>query len=397
MVTKRKRDERRAKRLFYACFEDLGQEAAWTVHIREVVDNWQALGASVTLFAPGIWPFSVPPACEVVYVPTINVRIVREYFFLMIVPLYILFFGLRRRPAAVYCREMSIMPPIVWAARLLGIPVVLEINGFLLKDLEMIGASGLRLSVFRLFQRINLRLADSLVFAGRDYLDLFRREYAIEKDKAHFIPNGVDTDLFSPGDGAQAARLAGLDLNRRYVTFVGTFYPHSLTPVIVRAAQKIVTKYPDVDFIMVGDGHDLALCKTTAGELRISDRIVFAGTKMNRDVPTYLRASMVLINLVEGSDDSGSMKLLEYMSSGGAVVVNSGSAFGVALEHRVDCYLIDKAEPEALAQAIETLLNDDRLRREIGNNARAFVLSRFSWNSTARRLLSVIDEVRARG
>jgi glycosyltransferase involved in cell wall biosynthesis len=391
------REQSQVRRLFYACFEDLTREAAWTVHIREVVDNWQALGTSVTLFAPGIWPFSVPPACEVVYVPTINVRIIREYLFLMIVPLYVLFFGLKRRPAAVYCREMSFMLPIVWATRLLGIPVVMEINGFLLKDLEMIGASGLRLSVFRLFQRINLRLSDGLVFAGRDYLDLFRREYPIEKGKAYFIPNGVDTDLFSPGDGAQAARLAGLDVNRRYVTFVGTFYPHSLTPVIVRAAQNIVAKYPDVDFIMVGDGHDLARCKEAAGELGISDRIVFVGTKMNRDVPAYLRASKVLINLVDGSDDSGSMKLLEYMSSGGAVVVNSGAAFGVVLTHRLNCYLIDQAEPETLAQAIETLLNDDGLRRRIGKNARAFILSRFSWNSTAQRLLSVIDEVRARG
>jgi glycosyltransferase involved in cell wall biosynthesis len=385
------------RRLFYACFEDLTQEAAWTVHIREVVNNWQALGATVTLFAPRIWPFSVTPDCEIVYVPTINVRIIREYLYLVAVPLYILFFGLRRRPDAVYCREMSLMSPIVCSARLFGAPVIMEINGFILRKRKVSGIARARLVVLRLFQWLNLNVVDFLVFAGKNHLDLFRGEYKIDERKFRFVPNGVDTELFSPGSRTEAAEELGLDARKRYITFVGTFYPHSLTPIIVRSAQKIVMKYPDADFIMVGDGHDLALCKATAGGLGIADRVLFVGMKKNHDIPTYLRASMVLINLVEGSEDISSMKLLEYMSSGGAVVVNSDSAFGVALAHRRNCYLIETAQPGALAGAIETLLNDDTLRREIGENARAFVLSRFSWEITARKLLSIIDEVRARG
>ncbi len=397
MGTGHKKDARSKKELFYACCEDLSREGAWTVHIREVVNNWERLGARVTLFAPGIRPFSVPPDCDVVYVPTIDVRIVREYLYLIIVPFYILFFGLIRRPAAVYCREMSLMAPIACSARLIGAPVIMEINGFILRDLGMIGASRAKLFVFRLFQWMNLKVVDSLVFVGRNYLEQFRKEYTIDERKVYFVPNGVNTGTFSPGNRAEAARELGLDTERRYVTFVGTFHPHSGTPIIARAARMIVPKYSDVDFIMVGEGHDLALCKAIAEEPGISDRIVFPGMKKNHVIPTYLRASMVLINLVEGSEDAGSMKLLEYMSSGGAVVVNSGSAFGLALGHRRNCYLINRAEPGALAAAVETLLNDDELRREIGANARAFVLSHLSWKTTARRLLSVIDEVRARG
>ncbi len=133
-------------------------------------------------------------------------RIVREYLYLVILPLYILVFGLRRRPDALYCREMNLMAPVVCAARLLGIPVIMEINGFLPGDLRMAGASGLRLSIFRFLQMINLGLADSIVFAGKDYLDLFGREYDIEKEKARFVPNGVDTDLFSPGNRQERRR-----------------------------------------------------------------------------------------------------------------------------------------------------------------------------------------------
>jgi glycosyltransferase involved in cell wall biosynthesis len=392
VATRDKGAERRTRRLFYACCEDLTQEAAWTVHIREVVNNWEKLGVPVTLFAPRIRPFSVPPVCDVVYVPTIDVRIVREYLYLVILPLYILLFGLRRRPDALYCREMNLMAPVVCVTRLLGIPVIMEINGFLLGNLRMVGASGLRLSIFRFFQMINLRLADSIVFAGKDYLDLFGREYDIEKEKARYVPNGVDTDLFSPGNRQEAARLIGLDPARRYVTFVGTFHPHSLTPLIIRAAERIIGRHDDIDFLMVGEGHDLALCRAMAREMGISDRVIFRGTQKNRDVPNYLRSSALLINLIEGSEDCGSMKLLEYMSSGGAVVVNKGSAFGISLTHRKDCCIIKETVPEALAEAIETLIGDDGTRQKMGMNARRLIIDHFSWKKTAEKLISVIDE-----
>ena len=100
-----------------------------------------------------------------------------------------------------------------------------------------------------------------------------------------------------------------------------------------------------------------------------------------------------MINLIEGSEDCGSMKLLEYMSSGGAVVVNRGSAFGISLTHRKDCCIIKETTPEALAEAIETLIGDDGTRRKMGMNARRLIIDHFSWKKTAEKLISVIDEV----
>ncbi|MBN2225025.1 MAG: glycosyltransferase family 4 protein [Deltaproteobacteria bacterium] len=393
MGTKDKKGGRRKRHLFYVCFEDLTQEGAWTVHIREVVDNWERLGVRVTLFAPGIWPFSVRPACDVVYVPTINVRIVREYLYLIVVALYILLFGLRRRPAAVYCREMSLITPIACCARLLGAPVVMEINGFILRDLRMIGVSRAKLAVFKLFEWVNLKVADSLVFAGKNYLRLFRKEYRIDERKVRFVPNGVDTGLFSPGNKTDAARQLGLDIKKRYITFVGTFYPHSLTPVIVRAARIVVTKHADIDFVMVGEGHDLARCKDLAEELGIAGRVLFPGMKKNRDIPVYLRASTILIDLTVDGSESATMKLLEYMSSGGTVIGNSTSAFGLPLTHKKDYYRIERATPGQLAGAIETLAYDESLTAEIGKSARDLVIDNFSWEKTAAKLLAVVDEV----
>lgn len=396
MGVRDRKGERQGRRLFYACCEDVTQEGAWTVHIREVVNNWERLGASVTLFTPRIWPFSVPPSCTVVYVPTVNLRIVREYLYLLVLPLSIILSGLKGRPRALYCREMSLMAPVAGAARLLGIPVLMEINGFLPGDLSMIGASRARRAVFRFLQQTNLRVADRLVFAGPNYLARFREAFLLDERKVRLVPNGVDTALFAPGSRDEAIRGLGLDTIKRYVTFVGTFYPHSLTPVIVRAAQSIVTRYADVDFIMVGEGHDRDTCVRLAEELGVSGRVHFPGTKKNSDIPAYIRASTVLVDLVAEGSVSATMKLLEYMSAGGAVVGNCASAFGIPLTHGVDYYRIDEATPAELSRAVEAVLSDGSLADRMGRNARKLVIGHFSWKKTARKLLSIIDEARDR-
>ncbi len=185
-----------------------------------------------------------------------------------------------------------------------------------------------------------------------------------------------------------------LDPTRRYVTFVGTFHPHSLAPVIIDAARLVVEKLPDVDFLMVGDGHDLRRCKAEVRRLGISKRVIFTGEVANSEVIRYLRASTLLINLSAGSTEGSSMKLLEYMSAGGAVISNTSSAFGLPLTHRKNYYRLPEATPEELARAIEDLIDDEKGAREIGKNARALILSHFSWEMTAESLLGVIDEVR---
>lgn len=384
--------------IFYACFEDLTVEVAWTVHIREVVNGWVKAGRSVTLFCPSPFPFKVPPRCRVVYVPTVDVRFFGEYLYHLLLPLYILYYGMRLRPKALYCREMGLMFLLKPVARLIGIPLVVEINGFLVDDLRLIGTSPIKIWIFSHLQRLNFGTADALVFVSQELADGYREACDIRLKKIHVVPNGVDTELFSPGDRDVAIkRLAGagsfrLDPKRRYVTFVGSFYPHSSTTVIVKAAKHVAGALADVDFLMIGDGHDLPLCRKIAEEEMIADRVIFTGVRPHGEIPDFIRASSVLLYVA--SDPRrwrNSMKSLEYMSSGGAVISNIEAVFHVPLTHLGNYYFVDETVPEKLADAVVELMSDDRLRQKIGRRARKLIVENFSWERTAERILDIID------
>ncbi|MBN1573277.1 MAG: glycosyltransferase family 4 protein [Deltaproteobacteria bacterium] len=384
--------------IFYACYEDLTKEVAWTVHIREVVNNWVDMGRSVTLFCPSRFPFKIPPECRVVYVPSLNVRIVGEYLYFLLLPVYILFYGIKLKPRALYCREMSLIFFLFVACKLVGIPLIVEINGFLVDDLRIIGTSRLKIRFFSLMQRINFGLADALVFASSELKERHVEMYNLDVERTYVVPNGVDTDLFSPGEKGRVikniSRLGGikLDPKRSYVTFVGSFYPHSSTRSIVEASKYVAWERGDVDFLMIGDGHDLPLCRKIAEENRLLERVFFLGVRPHSEIPDFVRASSVLIFVTTDPKRWGnSMKILEYMSSGGAVIRNYKTLFDVPLTHGEDFFFIEDVSPKKLAGAIAALIDDYELRERIGRGARRLILKNFSWRRTATRLLEIID------
>lgn len=395
-----KGEKRNKGGVFYACFEDLTKEVAWTVHIREVVNSWVKAKRSVTLFCPSSFPFNVTPRCRVVYVPAVDIRFVGEYLYHLLLPFYILFYRMKLRPKALYCREMGFMFLLYLVSRLIRVPLIVEINGFLADDLRLIGTSSIKILFFSFLQRINFKTADILVFVSRELADGYKDVYDLKPEKIYVVPNGVDTELFSTGDREGAIKnliKAGsfkLDPKRRYITFVGSFYPHSSAPVIVEAAKYVVSKLKDVDFLMIGDGHDLPLCRKIADENMIADRVFFLGIKPHGEIPDFIRASSILIYITSDSRKwRNSMKAPEYMSSGGAMISNVKALFHVPLTHRGDYFFIEDATPQKLADGAVKLLTDERLREKIGRGARKLILDNFSWEQTAKRILEIIDRV----
>jgi glycosyltransferase involved in cell wall biosynthesis len=83
--------------------------------------------------------------------------------------------------------------------------------------------------------------------------------------------------------------------------------------------------------------------------------------------------------------------VIEAMAAGTPVVVSPevGAAHAVQAAR---AGLVAPAEPRALALALATLARDERLRAEMGANARA-AASAFTWESVARRMEAAYREI----
>jgi len=57
--------------------------------------------------------------------------------------------------------------------------------------------------------------------------------------------------------------------------------------------------------------------------------------------------------------------------------------------------VVERNNPDALAKAILRLLDDEELRRRLGENARRFVAERFGADAVVETLLTAYAEARA--
>src|SRR5207247_2542076 len=104
------------------------------------------------------------------------------------------------------------------------------------------------------------------------------------------IPNGIDLGRLPPFSlDRRAARLAaGLQRDRRLVAGVGRLDAQKDFPTFLRAAAMIAAEFPDVDFLVVGDGEERAALEALARRLGLGARVGFSG--LRHDVPR-LRAA----------------------------------------------------------------------------------------------------------
>jgi glycosyltransferase involved in cell wall biosynthesis len=84
------------------------------------------------------------------------------------------------------------------------------------------------------------------------------------------------------------------------------------------------------------------------------------------------------------------------MACGAPVIATTAGAFPEVIEDGISGLLVPPRDAPALARAIERVLDDGDLRRQLGQGGRRRIEERFSWRETALRTLALYQEVRAK-
>jgi glycosyltransferase involved in cell wall biosynthesis len=127
----------------------------------------------------------------------------------------------------------------------------------------------------------------------------------------HYLPMGVDTDLFFPSNEPLPPALESL--KRPIVGFFGQIGSYVDIDLIVRCANA----YPDATFIVIGRPH------VDVSVFAQAPNIIFLGEIPYRDMPRYARGFDVGLNprvLNRLSVAMNPLKILEYLSLGMPVV-----------------------------------------------------------------------------
>jgi rhamnosyl/mannosyltransferase len=251
-----------------------------------------------------------------------------------------------------------------------------------------------RSRLLRLYRPVFGLLAPHLrrfIATSREYLgsSAFLAPY---RDRCMVVPFGIDLDSF-------ALRIGEVDqvreLRRRHgeriILFLGVLRYYKGLDVLIRAMDRVTGR-----LLIAGQGPQRAALEALTRQLGLPERITFLGGVSERERRLLLHACDVFVLPSIDRSEAFGIAQLEAMACGKPVVV-SDLPTGIRLVNQdgVTGMLVPPGNPDALARALNQLLENDQLRAGLGKAARLRVEQEFTAERMIGRTLTVYDEALA--
>jgi glycosyltransferase involved in cell wall biosynthesis len=249
------------------------------------------------------------------------------------------------------------------------------------------------LQKFQLFaEHCSYQTADLVIVTN-----LSQKKKAIERggcpaDKVIVVRNGPDLERFKLCPVEPELKRG----SRFLLAYVGEMAVQDGVDYALYALDRLVHKCgrQDVSIVLMGDGQHASKLKALAHELRLDEYVHFTGWVKSDRLVRYLAAADIgLIPDPQNglSEFSTLVKTMEYMAMKKPIV-----AFDLQETHFSAGESALYATPnsvEEFANKIEILLDDEKLRAQMGAIGYQRVLSELSWNKTKLNLLLVYEKL----
>ena len=303
--------------------------------------------------------------------------------------------------------------PAIWVGRKLKIPVVYEIRAFWEDagvDHGTYTQDSPKYRVVRSIETQVCRHADHVTVLC-DGLKQELTKRGIPANKISVVYNGVSPDDFAHSQpDAELAKAWNLD-GKKVIGFIGSFYRYEGLDLLIEAFARLAAKRSDIALLLVGGGEmeeELrkqikrlslavdsridnlsAMCnpnpKSKIQNPKYHNRVLMPGRIPHNRIPgvyalvdilAYPRYSMRLTELVTP------LKPLEAMAMGKALVASDVGGHQELIQHGETGLLFPAGDSKALAATLESLLDNDSLRRRLQSQGPTWVHEHHTWEIT---------------
>lgn len=242
-------------------------------------------------------------------------------------------------------------------------------------------------SITRWMNLLTIRYSRRIIAVSSDVAESVMRFKPKLKTRVDVILNGVDPGQFERDTtkGNRIREQTGIPPGALVIGTVAVFRFQKRLDAWLQVAQSINRRFPDVHFIIVGDGPLREKIKAVSSELGLDSVVHFAG--LQTDVRPYLSAFDIFMmsSIFEGLP----VAMLEAMASRCCIVATAAGGIKEVIEDQLDGLLCDINDPLRLVDLVEIVIKSSQLRATLAENARKKIETKFSIDSMVRRLEQV--------
>jgi glycosyltransferase involved in cell wall biosynthesis len=281
------------------------------------------------------------------------------------------------------------------SSRMMKKPLVLEINGDHLAEMELLGIApqGLQRTLSARLTRFAAQQAIHSVATGEAWRRSFIQRWGVAPDKVSVIENGSELVELLDRDELRSFSHDENSSRAIKVAYVGSFDPWQGIHVLLRAAERAVAQNLDIQLYLIGDCPVDNGIREVVRSSGLEERVIFTGRVCTAELAEYLKDVEIGVSPYCGRDEYSGLKLLDYKAAGLATIASGESGEPKVIEHGRTGLIVPPCNEIALCEALTLLVTNGGLRRRLGQTARIEAETEHSWHNTAVQLCEVFERI----
>jgi len=205
------------------------------------------------------------------------------------------------------------------------------------------------------------------------------KEYMVARgvpaNKITYIPYGTDVDMFNPSvDGLAVRKKLGLE--DKFVVLYAGALGQANDIYTVLCAAKHLNDEGHIRFVFWGDGKERPNLQLEAERLELQN-VIFAGVCPKKEMPFVIASSDVCLAILQNVPmfrTTYPNKVFDYMAAARATVLVIDGVIRQVIESSDGGVFVEPANHELLAKTILELSKDPQRVKQMGVNARAYLV-----------------------
>jgi glycosyltransferase involved in cell wall biosynthesis len=214
-----------------------------------------------------------------------------------------------------------------------------------------------------------LRRTDAVMVVGTQ-TQRYLQSQGVAADRIHVMSSKVEARRFRP-----VSQRHDYDL-----ILTAQLIARKRVDLFLRIIADLRPRYPHIRAAVLGDGPFRADLERLAESLGLGAHVEFLG--FHEDTERYYNRAKVFV--LTSSAEGLSFAMLEAMACGLPAVVPAVGDLGDVIQNGVTGYLVEGGDPDVFVAALSKLLDQEELRRTLGDNARSTILDGYTVEDGAR-------------
>ena len=260
-------------------------------------------------------------------------------------------------------------------------PVIVTIHG---QDLYVTFYRNKRCKIvlFNVFKK-----ADRIILVSKKLKEISDNNVGFA-NKSTVINNGVAVNNILK---EKNIKLGESTLDSRIILSVSYLITRKAINFNLKAIAQLINKYPNLKYLIIGDGPEMRHLKELSNNLRINKHVEFLGQLSHENVLVYM-AKADIFSLPSWNEAFG-VVYIEAMAQGTPVIGCQGEGIEDFVEHGITGMLVKPKDVDSLVKAMDYLLTNPDEAQAIGKRARKLVLENYTWEKNAEKTIEIYREV----